>query len=111
MNNPYLNPGISQMQQFYPQQMQMTPAMLPRQQILRANGKDSIAALRMAPNSSVFVLDTTQPIIWYCETDSLGNVTSTPYDYAVHQDAPQKTDDSRLTAIEERLAALEAANV
>lgn len=42
---------------------------LPPQQILQANGKASIDAIRMSPNSSVLIADTTEPIVWKCVSD------------------------------------------
>lgn len=65
----------------------MQPTVLPQQQILQANGKASIDALRLAPNSSVLIADQTAPIIWKCVSDSLGNVSATAYDVI-----PRKTE-------------------
>lgn len=63
---------------------------LPPQQILQANGKTSIDAIRLSPNSSVLIADTTAPIVWRCMSDSLGNVTAEPFDIIPHKDAEQK---------------------
>ena len=94
MFNPYqFNP--------YPQ-----ANVLPPQQVLQANGKASVDAIRMTPNSSALVMDTTAPIIWLCTSDSLGNVTSTPYDITLHVDAKtaEKTDiETRLEAVEQNV--------
>ena len=79
------------------------PNILPAQQVLQANGKASIDAIRLTPNSSVFVLDTTAPIVWLCVSDSLGNVSATPYDIKVHEE-PTACENN---GFEERLAALE----
>lgn len=98
----------------YPYQPQMTPFfpglqqpqapaanVLPQQQVLQANGKASIDALRMAPNSSVLIMDTTAPLVWLCTSDSLGNVTPSPYDITPHKDAPEPDSiEARLTAVE-----------
>ena len=78
------------------------PNVLPPQQVLQANGKASIDALRMSPNSSVLIMDTTAPIVWLCTSDGLGNVTSMPYDIAQHVEEP--VDDP----LEKRLAAIES---
>ena len=86
MYNPYFQPNI-----------------LPAQQVLQANGKASIDAIRLSPNSSVFVMDTTAPIIWLCVSDSLGNVSATPYEIKAHEE-PATSENNGL---EERLAALE----
>lgn len=80
------------------------PNTLPAQQVVTANGKDSIDKLRMAPNSSVLVLDTTAPIIWLCVSDGLGNVSAEPYDISPHKEEQPESDlEKRLTAIEEQL--------
>lgn len=84
--------------------------MLPQQQILQANGKASIDALRLAPNSSVLIADQTQPIIWKCVSDSLGNVTATPFDISPHKDEAQVEKETvlqTLTDINSRLERLE----
>ena len=76
---------------------------IPQQQVLQANGKDSVDKIKLAPNSSVFVMDTTAPIIWLCVSDGLGNVSSTPYDIKAHVDP----ETAARQGIEERLLALE----
>lgn len=85
------------------------PNFLPQQQIIQVNGKASIDALKMAPNSSVLIMDTTAPMVWMCVSDGLGNVTSTAYDIAVHKD-PEPISinalDARLAAIEKTLEVL-----
>ena len=77
----------------YPYQNQ-SMNMLPQQQILQANGKPSIDALRMYPNSSVLIADQTAPIIWKCVSDSLGNVTATAFDISPHKDEEQIEKES-----------------
>lgn len=79
---------------------------LPQQQIVQANGKASIDALRMAPNSSILIMDTTAPLVWMCVSDGIGNVSATPYDITAHKE-PEPVDantiDARLSAIERTL--------
>ena len=77
---------------------------LPPQQVLQANGKASVDSIRLSPNSSVFVMDTTAPIIWLCISDGVGRVTATPYDITEHKDLPPVD----LSGLEQRLAAVEA---
>ncbi len=82
---------------------------LPPQQVLQANGKASVDSIRLSPNSSVFVMDTTAPIIWLCVSDSLGNVTSTPYDIKAHEEplsCENQAFEDRLAAIEENIKKL-----
>ena len=100
MNYPYLGgyPMLPQQQPMIPQQQSILPA----QQILKANGKASVDAVKMLPNSSVLIMDTTAPIVWMCVSDSLGNVTSTPYDVAPHKEQePQTSLEDRLAAVED----------
>lgn len=55
---------------------------------MRANGKQSIDNLKLAPNSSVLVLDTTAPLVWLCSSDSVGSITSTPYTITEYKEEP-----------------------
>ena len=86
----------------YSQQPSM-PNMLPPQQVVQANGKASISALRMSPNSSVLIMDTTAPIVWLCTSDGLGNVTPVAYDITPHKETPvpdMSNFEQRLSAVE-----------
>ena len=81
-----------------------SPTMLPAQQVIQVNGKSSVDALRMAPNSSVLVMDTTAPLVWLCTTDGLGSLTATPYDITPHIEIkPEDVFEKRLAAIEQKL--------
>lgn len=83
---------------------------LPPQQILQANGKASIDAIRMSPNSSVLIADTTEPIVWKCVSDGLGNVTSEAFDITRHKTAEEVEKENTtnlLNDISERLRRLE----
>jgi len=83
---------------------------LPPQQILQANGKSSIDAIRMSPNSSVLIADTTAPIVWKCVSDGLGNVTAEAFDISHHKteaEVEKETTTNLLNEISERLKRLE----
>lgn len=91
--NPYMNNNV-----------------LPPQQILQANGKASIDAIKMAPNSSVLIADNTAPIVWKCVSDGLGNVTADPYDITPHKSQEEIEKDNlaiTIQNIENRLKSLE----
>lgn len=88
-NNPYIQNNYN---------------VLPQQQIPQANGKASIDMIRLAPNSSILIADTTAPIVWRCTSDSLGNVTSEPFDIVPHKDEAQIQQES----LEQRISRLEA---
>ena len=83
---------------------------LPPQQILQANGKESINLIRMSPNSSVLIADTTQPIVWKCVSDGLGNVSAKAFDIIPHkseEEVEKETMSSLLKNISDRLEKLE----
>ena len=104
MNNPYGNTFNPVMQQ------PMMPAQ--RREVDRLNGRNGAEMFRMAPNSSVLLLDENEPIIWFVKTDSAGYKTIMPYDIAPHVDEPLpdvKGIDERLNSIDERLKTLEEA--
>ena len=87
---PYPGGGMNYMNQGFPQPMpqpQQQNALGPCQ-ILTASGQASIDNLRMAPNSSVFIAHQTEPLLWKCVSDSLGNVTSTLFDVSLHEEKP-----------------------
>ena len=95
-------------QQYQPMQPTLPqPSMqtqLPPQQVLQANGRTSINALRMSPNSSVLIMDTTAPVVWLCTSDSLGNVTPVAYDIVPHKEkgtADVGDIEARLSAVED----------
>ena len=83
---------------------------LPPQQILQANGKASIDMIRMSPNSSVLIADTTEPIVWKCVSDGLGNVTAEAFDITHHkseEEVEKELTANLLNEISERLKRLE----
>lgn len=63
-SNPYMNPSY-------------VPAQ--RCEVVRVNGENGARAFQMAPNSSVLLLDETDPIVWLKTTDGAGYPTLTPY--------------------------------
>ena len=100
MNNPYYNPYLTNQNNI-----------LPPPQILQANGEQSVKALKMSPNSSVLIADSTAPIVWKCISDSLGNVTAEPFDIIPHKSQEQIEKDNLIVAIqniEARLQNIEA---
>lgn len=87
--------------------MQPTPnQMMQTQQVTRVNGRNGAEAFRMGANSSVLLLDETEPIVWLKQTDGAGYPTLTAYDIKMHQDLPPvdlRSIEERLTKIEEVL--------
>ena len=101
--NPYMYGGIPSVGTTQPfPQPPPQQNVLPPQTILQANGRESIQALRMSPNSSVYIEDATnRNVIWKCVSDSLGNVTSTPFDISIHEDTPILSPESLIAIVGE----------
>lgn len=85
----------------------MYPNVLPAQQILQANGRASVNAMRMSPNSSALVADTNLPVVYKCTSDSLGNVTVEAFDISPHKDEEVVRQENILASIDQRLKRLE----
>lgn len=102
MNYNQMNPYLASLYQYQNQNNMQNQNYLAPQQILQANGKASIDNLKLAPNSSAYVEDLTNPkMIWKCVSDSIGSVTATPYDISVHEEKPLVTTDNLLIIIGE----------
>lgn len=74
-----------------------------RCEVPHVNGQNGANAFRMAPNSSVLLLDETAPLVWFKQTDSAGYASLTPYTIAPYKPASPVDD------LEARVARLEAA--
>ena len=64
----------------------------------------------MSPNSSVLIADSTQPIVWKCVSDGLGNVTAEAFDITHHkteEEVEKENTNNLLTDISNRLERLE----
>lgn len=57
-------------------------------QVTRVNGRNGADAFRMAPNSSILLMDENDPIVWLKQTDGAGYATVTPYTVTPYQAAP-----------------------
>lgn len=87
---PYVNPF---MQYSMPQHTE----------IIKVNGKNGAEAYNMMPNSSILLLDETEPIVWLAQTDGAGYKTLKPYTITPYQPEPQvdvKTLEQRIARIE-----------
>lgn len=76
----------------------------PQQQVVRVNGQPGADAYRMAPNSSVLLLDESAPIVWLKTTDGAGYATLTPYQITPYQ--PENPQDI-YKSLEARIQRLE----
>lgn len=56
-------------------------------QVTRVNGRNGADAFRMAPNSSILLMDENDPIVWLKQTDGAGYATVTPYTVTPYQAA------------------------
>ena len=83
------------------------------QQVTQVNGKASVDQIKLAPNSSILLMDTTAPMVWLCVSDGVGVVKSTAYDITPHIEKPPvdtQALETRLSAIEATLAEMEKRN-
>lgn len=83
---------------------------LAQQQVVTVAGAESLAQIQLAPNSSILVMDQSAPIVYLCQSDGVGKVTSTAYDIAPHKDkaqAERESMDARLAAVEAAVKRLE----
>ena len=80
------------------------------QQITWVAGKKSIDQIKMAPNSSAILGDSTAPMVWMVMSDGVGTVTAEPYDIKKHVDPPSEKEivmEQRLSNIETTLVQLQ----
>lgn len=97
--NPYLN--------MYQNQAQPQMQQLPKQEVVKVNGEGGARAYPLGANSSILMLDETQPILWLKVTDGASYPTITPYMISPYK-SPEATQKEELYAsIENRLAKLE----
>lgn len=83
--NNYWNPNTAFSP--YMNNARFTPP-APHYEVIKVNGEAGANNFRMAPNSSALLLDETQPIIWYAQTDGGGYLTITPFDITPHKQTP-----------------------
>lgn len=97
-----MNPYLAAMGYPDPVQQQIPQ----KQQITKVNGENGAQAFRMAPDSSVLLLDETAPIVWLCKTDGAGYKTIAPFSIAPYEPEPPvdvKALESRISRIEEMI--------
>lgn len=74
-----------------------------KQEIIKVNGRDGANAYNLsAPNSSVIMLDETQPLVWLKITDGAGYPTLTAYKIE-----PYKPEQEANSDLEKRIKRLE----
>lgn len=93
----FQNPYINQFQQ---------PQAAQKCEIIKVNGRGGAEAFQMAANSSILLLDETQPLVWLKATDGAGYPVITPYSITPYQPEPPvdtKSLEARVSRIEEML--------
>ncbi len=73
----------------------------------RVNGRNGAEAFRLAPNSSILLMDENDPIVWLKQTDGAGYATVTPYTVAPYKRPPVDVNslENRVKRLEEILNA------
>lgn len=95
----------------FPYGNMQTPYAIPKQEVIRVSGRAGASAFAMGPNSSVLLMDETQPVVWLKTTDSACYPTLTGYPLGdpselEKEEVPVSAFDSiasRLESIERRL--------
>lgn len=73
----------------------------------RVNGRRGAEAFQMTPGSTVIMLDTSAPLVWYKEMDSAGVPSVTPYKIEPYvEEAPPAPPDAK--TLETMFATMEA---
>lgn len=91
-------------QPLYQQQVQQPPQV----KIFNVNGRTGAEAFKLGPDSSIFLLDSKDPVIWMVTTDSAATKTITRIK-AVIEDEPSPVDqakefaEDRLKGVNEKL--------
>ena len=88
----------------------MVNNILPKQKVIRVRGISAARGIRIPADSSIIIADEIDPIIYFCQTDQLGNLTVDAYDISPHKTEEEKQQDAILKALNlmnERLTSLE----
>ena len=97
--NPYQNI-------YNPYQPQMPQIQAAKHEIIRVNGKNGAEAFQMPPNSAIFLLDESAPIVGLKQTDGAGYPTITPYNISPIQ-TQENQDTNKYEELEKRISELE----
>lgn len=62
---------------------------LPKYTVIKVNGRQGAEAFEMGPDSSIFLADEREDIIWFARTDGAGYKTVVALDVMPHVDKPQ----------------------
>lgn len=89
---------------YYPNYQTYPQSYPQKHDVVKVNGRNGAEAFSMLPNSSVLLLDETQPLVWLKTTDGAGYPTLTPYTITPYEE--KKVD---VQSFEERLSRLERA--
>lgn len=99
-NSPYINPvttGYSYSNGFSQS----------RQEIIKVNGEAGARAYQLAPNSSILLLDESQPLVWLKVTDGAGYPTITPYKIEPYTPETSDTFATKANELETRIKRIE----
>jgi len=75
-----------------------------KQTVTKVTGRAGAEAYQLAPDSSILLLDTTNPIVWLAQTDGAGYKSLTPYDIKIHE---EKAPEDKYKLLEDRISKLE----
>lgn len=82
VSNPYNMPRLD-----YTPQLKQSP---PQVKIFNVNGRAGAEAFNLAPDSSIFLLDSKDPVIWLVTTDSAATKTITRIKAVIEEEPAQQ---------------------
>ena len=77
-------------------------------EVVKVHGEEGANAFRLEPNSSILLLDETQPVVWLKVTDGAGYATLSPYSISPLQKTPPvdiQSLEARIKRIEDMINA------
>lgn len=86
----------------------VAPGIQCQQNVIRVNGKNEAESYRMMPNSSVLLLDETQPFVYLKTSDGAGYGTVKTFKIIPVDEQTKEAVNDRFASFEARLTALEA---
>lgn len=94
-------------QQFNPYGFQQPQLQPQQQQIPKVHGREGANAYTLAANSSVLLMDESEPIVWMVMTDAAGYKTVTPFDVKQHEE-PKPVTQSDFQSFEDTMNSFDA---
>lgn len=84
-----------------------TSTLYGKTEVVKVNGRNGAEAYKMAPNSSMLLLDESAPLVWLKMTDGAGYATLTPYKIQPYIEPTESDIKDDMKALQERIVRIE----